>query len=65
MRFNAENYLKAFPRDNNKPVKVEVVNKPGNVIEEAEKAPEPEPEIEDQETPEEILEQEGAENGNE
>lgn len=34
MRFSNENYLKAFPRENKKPVKVEVV---GNVIEEAEK----------------------------
>ena len=34
MRFSAENYLKAFPRETNKPMKVEVVNQ-GNVIEEA------------------------------
>lgn len=66
MRFNASNYEKAFPRNKEKPVKVEVVNKPGNVIEEAEVTPEPdpEPEIEDQEGPED-LGQEGAENGNE
>ena len=44
MRFSNANYLKAFPRENKKPVKVEVV---GNVIEEAEnvqpKKPDPTP----------------------
>lgn len=34
MRFNPDDYLKAFPRETNKPMKVEVVNQ-GNVIEEA------------------------------
>lgn len=34
MRFSEEDYLKAFPRENKAPVKVEVA---GNVIEEAEK----------------------------
>ena len=34
MRFSNANYLKAFPRENKKPIKVEVI---GNVIEEAEK----------------------------
>ena len=40
MRFSEKNYLKAFPRENKKPVKVEVV---GNVIEEAEKLQPKEP----------------------
>lgn len=46
MRFSAKNYERAFPRDQVKPVKVEVATKPGNVIEEAEKATETEPEHE-------------------
>ena len=48
MRFSEKAYLKAFPREDRKPVKVEVG--PGNVVEEAEKIPtkkimkDPEPE---------------------
>lgn len=58
MRFSAKNYERAFPRDQVKPVKVEVATKPGNVIEEAEKAgeTEPEPEIEETTGSEEIPE---------
>lgn len=68
MRFSNANYLKAFPREANKPVKVEVVR--GNVIEEAEQAPAQqiqEPEagnvIGEAELAPEEPEQEGADNG--
>lgn len=65
MRFSAKNYERAFPRDQVKPVKVEVATKPGNVIEEAEEL-KPEPETEpEQIAPEHVPEQEGAEDGNE
>ena len=65
MRFSEKNYLKAFPRENKKPVKVEVV---GNVIEEAEnvqpKKPDPAPATPE---PGNVIEdaeiQEGAEDG--
>ena len=64
MRFSNANYLKAFPRENKKPVKVEVV---GNVIEEAEnvqpKKPDPAPAIpEPGNVIEDVEIQEGADN---
>ena len=37
MRFRNEDYLRAFPREEKAPIKVTVVERPGNVIEEAEK----------------------------
>lgn len=74
MRFNPEDYLKAFPRETNKPMKVEVVNQ-GNVIEEAQ--PENKAVVKaDPEGPGSVIEdappvevaadpaQEGADNGN-
>ena len=60
MRFSEKNYLKAFPRENKKPVKVEVV---GNVIEEAEKLQTKKPSLApDSEAPEAGNVIEGAEN---
>lgn len=65
MRFKAENYEKAFPRDQKKTTSVEVASKPGNVIEEAEQEkPEPE-EVSVEIAPDEIPGQEGASDGNE
>ena len=65
MRFKAENYEKAFPRDQKKPVKVELASKPGNVIEEAEQET-PAPEVApDENAPDDIPGQEGASDGNE
>ena len=73
MRFNPDDYLKAFPRETNKPMKVEVVNQ-GNVIEEAQ--PENKAVVKaDPEGPGNVIEdapdqapasaaQEGADNGN-